>query len=672
MGSTTSIDIFAPPLIDDDADQITVGGGDVFSKGLSTDGAQRDDAYLAGLKPVLETVRNVIPCRYVVYRGFDVDRREIKTLSGCGLPEDFPPFAAMSGNICYETLLNKVQQTAVVRDLHGDGYAASDPDVRRYKLKTYLGAAVKVNEAIIGALAVFDDQSDRFDISQVQTLEIMAHSISLVEEHRLVEVQLTRRINNSRLVAAVSAKAITASSAKFLSSCLKRVAQWARADAGVFFWMDHDSNPSRSKFEYWSRSPSAGKAVVEPQALMSLDIVLDVIEKQQPVFCSDKTILNGLPMQELFQRRDIASALFLPICSQKKLIGICCMLFGIHVTSWSQEDLGVLMTVMGIVAQWRETRSMSSELDESQALNKQMLQLSPAAIYRIDFRRNRLAQVNDYLCRYTGYSEEELLDMNPEEILIPESRAIYRQRCQDFIGGLDVPSSMEYQIQTKQGETEWARIHTRFIIEDGHVTGAIVVANHITEQKKIMQELDDYREKLETLVMDRTRALSETNQKLHTEIAIRTHTAKKLHLKSERLKELNTAMGVLLDKRNEDRLSIQENIRVNLRQLVEPYIERMAASGLNSTQRQLLEVIGMNINEVIGAPLADVSEKYYILSPSELQVANLIRNGKTTKDIARLLRLSSRTVESYRNSIRKKLGLKNRRVNLRTYLSSKD
>jgi DNA-binding CsgD family transcriptional regulator len=188
----------------------------------------------------------------------------------------------------------------------------------------------------------------------------------------------------------------------------------------------------------------------------------------------------------------------------------------------------------------------------------------------------------------------------------------------------------------------------------------------------MMQELDDYRERLETLVMKRTRALSETNRKLHTEIAIRTHTAKQLHLKTERLKELNTAMGVLLDKRDEDRLLIEENIRVNLKQLVEPYIERMASSGLNPTQRQLLEVIRMNINEVIGSPLANVSAKYYIFSPGELQVANLIRNGKTTKDIARLLRLSSRTVESYRNSIRKKLGLKNRRVNLRTYLSSQD
>jgi DNA-binding CsgD family transcriptional regulator len=59
-----------------------------------------------------------------------------------------------------------------------------------------------------------------------------------------------------------------------------------------------------------------------------------------------------------------------------------------------------------------------------------------------------------------------------------------------------------------------------------------------------------------------------------------------------------------------------------------------------------------------------------MFSPNELQVANLIRQGKTSKEVARLLNLSIRTVDSYRDSIRKKLGLKNKKVNLRTYLAS--
>ena len=116
----------------------------------------------------------------------------------------------------------------------------------------------------------------------------------------------------------------------------------------------------------------------------------------------------------------------------------------------------------------------------------------------------------------------------------------------------------------------------------------------------------------------------------------------------------------------------EENIRVNLVQLIEPYLDRMGYSGLNETQQQLLNVIRMNLNEVIGSPMPELSAKYDIFSPGELQVANLIRKGRTTKDMARLLNISPRTVESYRNNIRKKLDLKSKKVNLKTYLSSKE
>jgi DNA-binding NarL/FixJ family response regulator len=85
----------------------------------------------------------------------------------------------------------------------------------------------------------------------------------------------------------------------------------------------------------------------------------------------------------------------------------------------------------------------------------------------------------------------------------------------------------------------------------------------------------------------------------------------------------------------------------------------------------MIGLIRMNLDEVFGASVPEFSSSFLFFTPNELQVVNLIRKGKTTKDIAHLLNISTRTVEAYRNSIRKKLGLKNKKVNLRTYLSSK-
>ena len=203
------------------------------------------------------------------------------------------------------------------------------------------------------------------------------------------------------------------------------------------------------------------------------------------------------------------------------------------------------------------------------------------------------------------------------------------------------------------------------------ITGANVVAHIITAQKNAQKELGRYRKKLETLVEARTHALTAANLKLHKEIALHMETARALRLNSQRLKELNTAMRFLLDKRNEERVHTEENIRVNLRELIDPYLTRLEDSSLTKNQRQLVDLIRMNLNEVIGSSVPEFSSSFLFFTPNELQVVNLIRKGKTTKEMARLLNISSRTVEAYRNSIRKKLGLKNKKVNLRTFLCSR-
>ncbi|MEJ2155879.1 MAG: LuxR C-terminal-related transcriptional regulator [Desulfobacteraceae bacterium] len=186
-----------------------------------------------------------------------------------------------------------------------------------------------------------------------------------------------------------------------------------------------------------------------------------------------------------------------------------------------------------------------------------------------------------------------------------------------------------------------------------------------------MQEsLVNHRQELKKLVDNRTSELAKANQQLRDEINQRTVATEKLRVNSERLEELNTAMRVLLDKRNEDYRHAEELIRLNLKELIDPYLERLENSNLNSRQKQLIEVIRLNLEQVVNSATPTLSSKFFMFSPNELQVVHLIRSGKTTKEMARLLNLSTRTVEAYRNSIRKKLNLKHKKVNLRTYLSS--
>jgi len=141
-----------------------------------------------------------------------------------------------------------------------------------------------------------------------------------------------------------------------------------------------------------------------------------------------------------------------------------------------------------------------------------------------------------------------------------------------------------------------------------------------------------------------------------------------LQEKAVHLEESNTALEVLLKKRAEDKAEIEENVLHNIKELVEPYLNKLQNSSLNDRQKILTGVIASNLHEISSSFSRRLSSRYNSLTHLELQVANLVKQGKSTKEIADLMRLSIKTIESHRKSIRRKLNLTHTKTNLRTYL----
>ncbi len=135
---------------------------------------------------------------------------------------------------------------------------------------------------------------------------------------------------------------------------------------------------------------------------------------------------------------------------------------------------------------------------------------------------------------------------------------------------------------------------------------------------------------LEQEVDERKRA-EKTLRKRETELKAQSH----------HLEEVNTALKVLLKQREDDKKELGENVLSNLNNIISPFI------------RQL-------------------SFKFFNLTPMEIKVANLVKEGKTNKEIAELLCLSKNTILFHRYNIRRKLGLKNKKINLRSHLLSYD
>jgi PAS domain S-box-containing protein len=141
-----------------------------------------------------------------------------------------------------------------------------------------------------------------------------------------------------------------------------------------------------------------------------------------------------------------------------------------------------------------------------------------------------------------------------------------------------------------------------------------------------------------------------------------------LENKTHELQEVNAALKVLLKHRDEDKKELEEKVIANVKKLVFPYVEKLNSSRLNDRQMVYLNIIKSNLEDIIGPFLHQLYSKFSDLTPSEIQVAGLVRDGKTTKEIAELLNSSTGAVNFHRNNIRAKLGLRNTKTNLRSFL----
>lgn len=143
---------------------------------------------------------------------------------------------------------------------------------------------------------------------------------------------------------------------------------------------------------------------------------------------------------------------------------------------------------------------------------------------------------------------------------------------------------------------------------------------------------------------------------------------KELKDKSIALKEVNTALNVLLKNREEDQVHMEDIIVANVKDLVLPFLEKLVRSQLDEKQATYVDIIQANISTIVSPFLRQIPMKFFDLTPTEIQVADLVRKDKTTKEIAQLLNASAKTIEAHRNRLRKKLGLTNQRIQLRDYL----
>jgi PAS domain S-box-containing protein len=323
-----------------------------------------------------------------------------------------------------------------------------------------------------------------------------------------------------------------------------------------------------------------------------------------------------------------------------------------------------------LTSELAERRKAEARIRESEQRYLSFLESSPDPIVVYNMQ-GVATYVNPAFEQTFGRSRHELLgkqiDFVPEECW-PETKAAIDR----MLSGKTI-TMFETKRLAKDGRVLDVQISsTLFQDQNGRPAGNIVALRDISARKKAEEALQHYHDQLEELVQERTVELAEANRRLKQQIEERKRAETALRAQSDHLEEINTALRVLLKKREEDKREVQENVLSNVKELVIPYLMRLKRGRWEPHQQTLLEILQSNLDNIISPFISKLSSRYLNFTPAEVRVANLIKEGKTNKEIAELLLISKNTVLFHRHHIRTKLGLKNKKINLRTHLLSYD
>jgi PAS domain S-box-containing protein len=306
-----------------------------------------------------------------------------------------------------------------------------------------------------------------------------------------------------------------------------------------------------------------------------------------------------------------------------------------------RNDAGRVVRLFGTVQDVTELMQTQEELKESQAQLKETHRLAHIGTWDWTAETDTVIW-SEELYHIAGCDPELPAPSYAEhpKIFTPDSwnrlkAAIERSR------ETDESYQIEIELVCPDGRTRWVNAFGRVKYNvAGKFIGLCGTIQDITERKVMEMELAVYQKRLEELVKART-----------TE-----------------LEEVNTALKVLLQHREAEKNELQEKILSNLKELIIPYLEKIKTGRLNAAQEAYMDIVETNLNTIVAPFLKHLTAKHYNLTPQEIQIAALIKSGRSGREIAAILNTSGKTINFHRGNIRRKLGLTNKKANLRSTL----
>ncbi len=273
-------------------------------------------------------------------------------------------------------------------------------------------------------------------------------------------------------------------------------------------------------------------------------------------------------------------------------------------------------------------------VSETEQRYRKLVNLSPDPV--LIFQDGLLKVASSAFMDLLGYSREDIdSGISPVDFVHERHKAKVKSQIKDRLAGKEIPKDNRTDLVTKDGRIIPCETSKCAIPYSGRPADLVIIRD-ISERKKAEQAIKERESELD--------------------------------IKNESLEEMNAALRVLLKRRDEDKTELEEKVLLNIQELVLPYLGKLKNTRLDTRQQSFLSILESNLEDIVSPFLHRLSTKHLKLTPTEIQISNLVKQGKTTKEIASLMSLSDKTIESHRRNIRKKMGIRNKKENLRTHL----
>ncbi len=295
-----------------------------------------------------------------------------------------------------------------------------------------------------------------------------------------------------------------------------------------------------------------------------------------------------------------------------------------------------------------ELLRLQRDLDRERARYFDLYEFAPVGYFTLT-KEGLILQTNLVASNMLGVTRNEMINQPIIRFVSSEYQDIYYLHLKQLIktGG---SQSCDLKMMKNDGSQFWGHLAANADLDDERNCIFRIVMSDITAQKVAEKVLQEALQHLENTV-------ATTEEEMGS-------------IKKE-MSEVESALNVLVKRKGVDMTATQSALTEGVAATVQPFIEKLKRENIRQNQANFIAALEINLKHLVGIYGSTNSSTIGStsgLTPTEIQVASLIRNGLSTKEIAITLNISADTVSTHRKHIRKKLGLDGKQVNLFSHL----